>query len=361
MQSGRLSGNRAALNGSGAHRRWQADGVILRDTENLRRVRALGVPAVVIGHGRREIPGFVNVVTDSAQIGRMAAEHLRACGFRNFACCHPRQTPWAEARAHAFVRHLRAAGLPVAERRLPPLAKIDWSQERQALARWLETLPQPVGIMAANDDVGVQLLEACKLAGLPVPDAVGVVGVDNDELVCGLATPAMSSVALNFERAGYEAAQALDRLLRRRGRVPRQISVPATHVVARRSTDMVAVGNPALTRALRFMRDYAREPVTVAAVAAAAGLSRRGLERRFRGELKTSVKLEIRRVRAEQIARLLVETHLSIGAIAEALHFEDVRHLARYFRTAKKMSPLAFRRRFGAISAAPSPRRKMAD
>ena len=220
------------------------------------------------------------------------------------------------------------------------------------MSKWLQLLPKPAGLMACNDDIGVQIMEACKLAALPVPDAVGVIGADNDELVCGLADPAMSSVAVNFERAGYESAQALDRLMRRARGVPRQIIVQATHIVARRSTDVVAVEDSAVARAMRFIRDHTRGPVAVAEVARAAGLSRRVLERRFRRELNSSIQTEIRRVRTDQIARLLVETHMPVSEIAGSLRFPDVQHFARYFRAGKQVSPLVYRRQFGSRSAA---------
>ena len=150
---------------------------------------------------------------------------------------------------------------------------------------------------------------------------------------CGLADPAMSSVALNFERAGYEAAQALDHLLRKLRGAPPQIVVQATHIMARRSTDVVAVEDAAVARAMRFIQatsDAGR--VAVGEVARAAGLSRRVLERRFRREFNSSIQTEIRRVRTDQSARLLVETHLPVSEIAESLGFPDVQHFARYFR-----------------------------
>ncbi len=332
-------------------RTLEADGIILRDVDTLREVRAFGIPAVVVGYSRKEIPGLINVVTDSPKIGRMAAEHLLQCGFKQLACCSYRSTPWAGRRARSFVEHVRAAGFAVSEYLTPPPARINWPSERRAMARWLESLPKPVGVMACNDDIGVQIMEACKLAGLAVPDSVGVIGADNDELVCGLADPAMSSVAVNFERAGYESAQALDCLLRRVRPVPRQIIVQATHIVARRSTDVVAVQDAAVAKALRFIRDHTRGPVAVAEVAGAAGLSRRVLERRFRRELNSSIQAEIRRVRTDQIARLLVETHLPVSEIAGSLRFPDVPHFARYFRAGKSVSPLAYRRRFGSRAA----------
>jgi len=336
-----------------------ADGIILRDTDKLDEVLAFGIPAIVVGHRNEEISGLVNVVTDSATIGRMAAEHLLRCGFSHFAFCGyastPREhTPWSSLRGEAFSKRVVKAGFAApAELVLLP-TRTDWREERRTLARWLESLPKPVGLMACNDDCGQQVMEACKLAGQPVPDAVGVIGADNDELVCGLSDPAMSSVGVNFERAGYKAGQVLERLMCGSGQVPSNIAVFATHVVARRSTDIVAVEDRHLAKALRFIRDHARKPLAVDEVALAAALSRRALERRFRKQIGCSILHEIRRARTDQIVRLLVETDLPVGEIACSLGFEDVQHFARYFRAAKKVSPVAYRKSYGARPAAPS-------
>lgn len=331
-----------------------ADGIILRDVDKLPEVRKFGLPAVVVGYSREAISGLVNVTTDSERIGRMAAEHLLQCGFKRFASCSYEKTPWAEQRVKSFAEAIHSVGCELWNYVAPTPAKVNWLKERQKMAEWLRSLPKPVGVMACNDDCGVQVMEACKLADLSVPDAVGVIGVDDDEIVCGLADPAMSSVALNFERAGYEAAQALHKLMSRTRDVPRQITVQATHIVARRSTDVVAVEDEPVAKALQFIRDHPRESLAVADVARAVGLSRRVLERRFRREINSSVLAEIRRVRTDQIARLLVETHLPVSDIAESLGFADAQHFARYFRAGKQLTPLAYRKRFGAKSTARS-------
>ncbi len=334
-------------------KRLDADGIILRDVDVLDDVLALGIPAVVVGHRHEEVLGQVNVITDSANIGRLGAAHLLDCGFKHFAFCglsqaHQERTPWSAVRQESFCAQILHAGFTAPACYELASFSQDWANERAALADWLKSLPQPVGLLACNDDCGQRVMEACRVAGLAVPDAVGVIGVDNDELVCGLSDPAMSSVAIGFERAGYEAAEALDRLMKGTRRVPRQIFVRATHVVARRSTDVVAMEDAQLVKALRFIRDHAREPVDVKSVARAAGLSRRALERRFRVNLQRSVLDEIRRLRTDQIARLLVETTLPVSAIAESLGFADVQHFARYFRAGKHASPLAYRRQHGA-------------
>jgi len=165
-----------------------------------------------------------------------------------------------------------------------------------------------------------------------------------------LSDPPLSSVAVNFDRAGYEAAGALDCLMSGKSPLPARIVVRATHTVVRRSTDFVAVADDSVGKALRFIRSNANGgELDVSAVARHAGVSRRSLEKRFRRELGYSVLREIRRVRTDKIAQLLVETQMPVCEIAEELGFDDIQHFARYFRSAKNISPLAYRKIHGGL------------
>jgi LacI family transcriptional regulator len=331
----------------------EADGIILRDVEKVEEVVASGIPAVVVGHSRMEIPGLVNVVTDSAAIGSLAAEHLLNAGFRVFGYCglaHSgiERTPWSQQRGESFSRRLRAAGYETHFYRPTPAgSQLPGTSERQRIAHWLASLPTPAGVMACNDDRGQQVIEACRLARLKVPDQVAVIGADNDELVCGFSDPPMSSVAVNFERAGYESAQLLDQMMRGCRVRGFKILVRATNVVARRSTDIVAVDDPSVANALRFIRDHARGLISVPDIARAAGLSRRVLEKRFKRVLKRSALQEIRHARVAAISRMLVETNQTIAQIALTLGFTSEEHIARYFRREQHMTPLAYRRLYG--------------
>jgi LacI family transcriptional regulator len=327
-------------------------GIILRDVAQLDEVLGFGIPAVVVGHSQSEVPGMINVVTDSAAIGRLGAEHLLGCGFKHFAFCGRGNLPtenvtWSKLREDSFRQRLQEAGMDCQKYYAVVSGDRFWPQERRAMIRWLRSLSRPCGLLACNDDMAKEVLEACKLGGLAVPDDFAVIGVDNDELVCGLADPPLSSIALNFERAGYEAAGVLSRLMRKARRVPSRILVRASHVVPRRSTDILAVEDNFLAKALRHIREHARENVSVNDASRAAGLSRRALEKRFRQLLKHSVLDEIRQVRASQIARLLVETDLSVAQIAQKLGFEDIQHVSRYFRAVKGQTPLAYRKAHG--------------
>lgn len=343
-----------ARRGSG----MEADGIVLRDVEGLKEVLSYGIPTIVVGHRREEVPGSSNVVTDSRQVAALAAEHLIDCGFRSFGFVGYDGNPWSDERRDAFVGRVRSAGYPAEVYATPrgrgtwepcfDPQRLPWLTEREAMAAWLRRLPLPTGIMACNDDRAQNVSEACKIAGLRVPEDLGLIGADNDELVCELGQPPLSSVAVNFERAGFEAARLLDAMMRdpRRSRT-NNIVVEPTVVVPRQSTDILFIEDMAVSRALRFIRQGARRTLRVTEVAQAAGLSRRGLERRFRAVVGRSVSREVRRVRVEAVCRMLLESHGSISEIAEAAGFPGVEHFARYFRSERRMTPLNYRRLYG--------------
>ncbi|MBI4659261.1 MAG: DNA-binding transcriptional regulator [Verrucomicrobia bacterium] len=325
-----------------------AHGIILRDVDAVEEVLGLDIPAVVVGHSRHEIPGLVNVVTDSDKIGTMAAEHVLERGFRHFAYCGYTDTPWSQKRGEVFSRRVAEAGFQTGFYVSPEaLTRVSWRQELLSMAHWLQSLPTPLALMACNDDRGQHVIEACKVAGIRVPVQVAVIGADNDELVCELSDPRLSSVAINFERAGYESAARLDQLMHGQRRTGGTIVVPATHIVTRQSTDMLAIEHLGVAKALRFIRDHAKQPVHVSNVAKAAGMSRRALEKRFRESLHRSVLGEIRRVRIAHICRMLVETNQPVSQIALDLGFSGPEHIARYFRKDVKMTPLRYRRAQG--------------
>ena len=309
------------------------------------KVLSLGLPTVVVGHRMNEVSGVVNVVTDSEATGRIAAEHLQGCGFQNFAFCGLLDRYWSTIRGESFERYLASANRQVHFFTSKPEETADsWNDERRRMADWLQSLPKPVGVMACNDDHAQSVIEACKTAGLSVPDQVGVIGADNDELVCELFGCPISSVAINFEQAGYESAQMLDKWMRGKTVPSNRIVVSVSHVVPRRSTDTLAVEDTKVAHALRFIGQHSRENLGVSDVAHAVGLSRRALEKRFRAVLSRSILQEIRRIRVGLIARMLVETDLPVSHIAEAQGYENVQHIARYFRQEKGMSPAAFRK-----------------
>ena len=328
---------------------FDPDGIITRDSEDVTEIASRGVPAIVFNAIKPVTAKTPSIFTDDYAIGKMAAEHLLDRGFAQFAFCGFYNIPWSVARGKAFSKRIAQAGLETYLYKISKSqSKLSWSKERLLLADWLKKLPKPLGLMACNDDRAQQVAEACKIAGLHIPEQVAIIGVDNDDMVCNLTNPQLSSIAVGWERAGYEAAELLDKLMTGKEKMKNQfIKVEPLYPVSRQSTDILAIEDTDIAKAVRFIRQHCKEPIRVDDVVAAVALSRRILEKRFRKILGRSVLCEIRRVRVEQIVRMLIGTNLPISQIASSLGYPGVDHIARYFRKEKAMTPLAYRKKFG--------------
>ena len=206
--------------------------------------------------------------------------------------------------------------------------------------------------MACDDNRGREVLEACRAAGLRVPEEMAVVGVDNDELLCELADPPLSSVALNAEAGGYRAAALLDRMMRGRSRKPTRLTVEPLHVVTRRSTDIVALDDAVVASALHFIHDHAGRPIGIDDVVERVLISRRALEIRFKKVTGRTLLAELRRVRLERARRLLQETDLSLSRVAGAAGYSSESYLTQVFRQELGQTPARYRRQVRAEAGA---------
>jgi len=284
-------------------RESKVDGIIMIERDDMEQFLALGIPVVVSPYTRRRIPGAVNLVTDHKAMGRMAAEYLIQCGFRQFAFCGYKEMFWSTDRLAGFRERLNEAGF-VPETYLGK--EISPGDEKVRLLIWMNNLPHPTGIMACADERGQELIELCVSCGLRVPDEIGVIGVDDDELLCDLAPVPLSSVANTAERCGFKAIERIVELVRGgEKRFKPDIVVEPSYCVGRLSTDFINTEDPALAKAIRFIREHVRKLINVEDVARISGLSRRVLEKRFKQNLGASVYAEIRRTKVDFFSRLL--------------------------------------------------------
>ena len=327
-------------------RDWKADGIIMREQGRLDApLLDLCIPAIYSGHRSGPAPGIPNILGDDQQIGTMAADYLIEKGFRYFGFCGFKNIWWSEDRGRFFSEHLQARGFIVNVYPFPTGHKSpSWAEEPDLMADWIKTLPKPCAIFACTDDRCRQLSEACKRAGIMVPEEIALLGVDNDELVCDFASPPLSSIMLNAEKTGYDAAAVLDRMMQ--GEPVREITIPilAPRVITRQSTDIVAIEDPAVAHALNHIREHYHKGITVSDIARAAGVSRRVLEIHFRKSMNRSVYEEVLRLRMNHGCVLLMETNLSIAQIAEALNYDEIKYFSRGFRKVIGVSPLAYRK-----------------
>lgn len=332
---------------------WGGRGIIARieTAQTAEAVLASGLPLIALDLNAQQLaPGsplaeVSEVCPDSHRAARFAAEHLLERGLRQFAFVGAFDDPlWSTRREEGFTERLAEAGFPCQYYPLPQRKQDrQWAREQAIMSAWIHGLPKPIGLLACDDDRGREVIEACRAAGAQVPEDVAVVGVDNDEFACELSDPPLSSVAFDTERAGYEAAALLDGLMSGRIRQPQRIWVAPRYVVARRSTDVLALEDRAVAAALRFIHDNAGRPIGVRDVVRHCSLSRRALELRFQRVVGRAVHAEMRRVRLERAQRLVAETELSIHRIAEDCGFGSGGHLTRAFVQAFQTTPTRYR------------------
>jgi LacI family transcriptional regulator len=221
----------------------------------------------------------------------------------------------------------------------------NWSKMLSALSEWLRLLPKPIGIMACNDSRARHILTACLVNGWRVPDDVAVIGVDNDEMMCELAIPSLSSIALGTEQMGYTAAEILARCLEEGDIAQDDIVVPPMELIPRRSTETFGVADPIIARASKFIREHASEPISVDEIARHTRVSRSTLDSRFKKVLKRSVHDELKRMRLQIARRLLLTTKLSIVEVALRSGFSSDAYMNHVFRREFNATPGVFRQR----------------
>jgi LacI family transcriptional regulator len=332
---------------------WKGDGILARidDRRMARAVQATGLPVVDL-RGALDDLGLPSIGVDNREVARLAILHLRDCGLRHFAFCGvpPGTNRHDDQRCDYFRQEVEALGHECCVFASWRSWNV-WERGQQALADWLAALPKPVGVMTCHDERGQQVLDACRRVPLAVPDEVAVISVDNDTHLCNLAIPPMTSVDVNPERNGYQAAWLLDRLMS--GRRPRRKSLylPPRGVVARQSTDTVAVADPEVAAVVRFIRDHACTGISIDQVLARATISRSTVTRRFKQLLNRTPMAELMRVRLQHAKNLLLETELPMSAIASRSGFREAKYFIEAFHRQVGETPGRFRKHAKAAQA----------
>ena len=329
---------------------WQGDGVIARiETESTAATlatlrRKFGIPVVDVSAARL-LADAPYVETDDEAIARAAATHFFDRDFRHFAFLGDARFRWSDNRCRAFVEAVAARGCDVAvfaaqaagrRRAAPP-------DDDEAVEAWLVGLPKPVAVLACYDIRGRQALDACRRAGIAVPDEVAVLGVDDDELLCGLASPPLSSVIPDAVGAGRLAAELLERLMQGERIRRDEWLLPPLGIAARQSTEVLALDDEVVVAAVRQIRELACDGITVADVARSLRVTRRVLESRFVRGLGHTPHEEIVRVRFRRVEQLLRETDLPLATVAARCGFRHTEYMTVAFTRRHGLPPSRWR------------------
>ncbi|MHC5146986.1 MAG: DNA-binding transcriptional regulator [Planctomycetota bacterium] len=334
-------------------KKFNADGIIANNVNNkeqFEHILNMGLPMVIIGDyfPKEPLDNCVQIRSDHEIIGKLAAEHFLDRGYKNYAFCGYDFINWSQNRGRSFIKALADKGFKCHCYQQPrSLSKRLWENEQYIMAKWLRSLPKPIGVMTCNDDRAQQVIDACKIENLHVPEQVSVLGVDVDEFICNLTEPPLSSVFLDNEKAGFEASRKLQKMMKE-GKTPHQeIIVTPTHIVTRQSTDILAIDDPQVALAIRYIRQHSKELIQVNDVVNVVGMGRRTLEERFKKVIGRSIFEEITRCRIKKICQAILESNKSISGIAFDFGYSSDAHISRYFKRIKGITPLEYRKQYG--------------
>ena len=329
---------------------WNGDGVISRiaSPEIRKVIAATGIPVVDLNEQCGDL-GVPMISNDHTAIAQAAAGHLLQRGFTNYGYVGHAGLYWSDRRRDEFARCVAAAGYKSeafsdGTEDLHSLRQGAWELELDAIAAWITALPKPVAVLSCDDFRGLQLLAACRVAGIAVPEQVAVLGVGADEIACELADPPLSSVILNAWSMGYESARLLDALMRGAPAISRDVVIPPLSIATRQSTDVMAIADPIVARAMQFMRERACDGINVEDVLDHLNISRTGLQERFRKTLRRSIHDVLVEARIARVKEFLVETALSLEEIAERTGFAYPEYMSSTFKQRTGWTPARYRR-----------------
>lgn len=339
----------AIFNWGDARALKQIDGLIVRllSPELLKRVKRLKIPIVQVG-SEQFTKNLPHVGIDNPVVGRIVAEHLLDRGYQRFAVCGIKGRRFSDDRLEGFRARVAEAGYETADFD-PPVDT--WSVVNPAdrageMDSFVRSFEPNTAVFCCNDEMGRHLIQACREADQDVPGHTAVVSVDNDEVLCELSDPPLSSVELSTDRIGFQAGRMLSGLIA--GRQPKKTGrlLKPSHIVLRQSSDHVAIEDPIVRQAIQFIQDHADRGIDVGDILDVVSVSRRWLEVRFHRAMGRSPAQHIRKVQVERIKGLLAHTDLMMPEVADAVGLSDPKVLIAVFRREVGMTPTKYRRQY---------------
>lgn len=326
---------------------WGPDGAIVQCTNAAEEqfFSELEIPVVNVARERSEIT-FPSVQIDDFAVGEMAAEYFLDKGFENLACYSLNNRDFMAARLNGYRSRVEASGFAVnVFEDEDYTSRKSFSPPSDQLKSWLCELPEPSGVFATTDALGVVIASSCRFASLKVPEQIAILGVSNNELLCNLEYPSLSSIRLPGERLGFEAAQRLHSMISGYEESVDALRLMPIDVVNRQSSDIYCIEDTAVNTALDYIKNNFGAPINVASVVKSVEISRSNLERRFRQLLGRSILDELIAQRIKMAKQLLATTQLPLREIADETGFSNSRHFSTVFKKQTGEQPGSFRKR----------------
>lgn len=297
---------------------------------------------------RQRFIDIPNITANHFEAGKIAAEYFLKKGFNSFAFYGPKGVVFSEERCEGFRETVKRARPEATVSSLLVTGNGIWGYDMDELHAWLNYLPKPVAIMASDDNWACYITELCQMmrygnpkSSFRIPEDIAVIGVDNDESICKLSDPNLSSIDQDVEKAGYKVAKMISAMIKDPGMAVDNVYVKPGNVITRQSSDIFVNDDPYIARVLKYIHENLNQKLYVDDIVSQVPLSRRLLETRFRAKMGTSIYSYIKNVRVEKMAELL-KNGMSVSEAAFDLGFGDVKNISRIFKSVKGVSPSDF-------------------
>jgi len=325
---------------------WEIDAVIAQwEYEGVDFLDQLDIPVFLQSY--KNISGrFSRISGDYIGAGVMAAQFFAKRYFKNFAFYGNRNFFWSRARAEGYRREVERIKGSYYYFESELLDSMQWSREHVELDNWLQGLPKPVALFACDDNFALQVSEMCKVNNINIPDELSLLGVDNDELICNLSHPSISSIITDDENGGYQTGKMLQNLILNKNNVPFNINIDPVRIELRQSTEKYNISDNYIKTVIDYINENIRLNISIDKLAEIVPLSRRNLEMKFKEATGTSVYQFILDKKVDLISTELLTTDKDLWDIAIEMGFNDVRNVYRIFKKKTGYTPVSFRKKY---------------
>jgi LacI family transcriptional regulator len=325
---------------------WEIDAVIAQwEYEGVDFLDQLDIPVFLQSY--RNISGrFSRISGDYIGVGVMAAQFFAKRNFKNFAFYGNKNFFWSKARAEGYRREVERIKGNYYYFESELLDSMEWSREHVELDNWLQDLPKPVALFACDDNFALQVSEMCKVNNITIPNELSLLGVDNDELICNLSHPSISSIVTDDENGGYQTGKMLHTLILNKNNIPFNINIDPIRIELRQSTEKYNVSDTYVKKVIEYIHENIRLNISVDELTSIVPLSRRNLEKKFREATGSSIYQFILDKKVDLISAELLTTDKDLWDIAIETGFNDVRNVYRIFKKNTGHTPVSFRKKY---------------
>ncbi|HVI46531.1 MAG TPA: XylR family transcriptional regulator [Chitinophaga sp.] len=324
---------------------WKPDGILTREIDGFEQLLDLDIPLIISPHTGL-YKDRINLWGPNRTLGEMAAEYFISKGYRNYAFLGFKNFQWSSERQAGYVERLNNAGYKV-HTHIFDNRSLLWEHLPGKLTEWLPSLEKPCAVFSVTDELNIHLLDAAKGLGVKVPDDLSILGVDNDAIICDMASPALSSIEHYATQAGFQVAMALSRWIEYGEKPGGDIITEGATVITRNSTSSLAIDDEQVRIALHYIANTApSKELSVDDVVKVTTVSRRRLEKKFQQLIRSSILDEIKKARIQRIKFLLENSDLTIQQVAAEMNFNNSDNITRYFKQYMGMNPRDYRNQF---------------